>query len=225
MIEKMKFSDGTELTGQISISGNLCIIKNLSGSVPEYTNLIQLCTEEGGVYGEIEGYTTVYKKLEDGVILSNDDSVYTEPELPESNWYTLEELQDEKKLEITAACEQNIYAGITVYLENGPEHFSLTEKDQINLFYKQIQLMDGAEQLVYHQDGHPCRYYSAVEMQAIITAAMEHVIYHTTYCNSLNMWIAGSETLEELEEIHYGAVAPIEYQSKVLKDYPKRKPG
>ena len=77
----------------------------------------------------------------------------------------------------------------------------------------------GVEQLEYHQDGYPCRYYSAEEMTAIITAAMQHVSYHTTYCNSLNMWIADAATMEELNTIFYGADIPKGYQSEVLKDY------
>lgn len=219
MTETMKFSDGTLLTGQIKVSGHFCTIKNPSGALPEDTSLIQLQTDAGAVYGKIAGYTTVYKVLEDGVILSNDGSVYQEPEPVEPYVPTLAELQAAKKAEVSAACEQIIYAGITVDLPDGPEHFSLTEKDQINLFGKQAQLAAGADQLEYHQDGHPCRYYSAAEMQQIITAAMEHVSYHTTYCNSLNMWIAGTGTAEELDAIFYGADIPEEYQSEVLRDY------
>ena len=48
---------------------------------------------------------------------------------------------------------------------------------------------------------------------------MWHVSYHTTYCNTLNMWIAGSQTAEEVQEIFYGADVPEEYQSEVLKTY------
>lgn len=219
MNEIMKFQDGTELTGQIKVSGHFCTIKNLSGPIPEDTGLIELQTAAGAVYGKIEGYTTVYKTLDDGVILSNDGSVYIEPEPPEPYMPTLAELRAAKKAEVSAACEQIIYSGITVDLPDGPEHFSLTEKDQINLFGKQAQLAAGVDRLEYHQDGHPCRYYSAAEMQQIITAAMEHVSYHTTYCNSLNMWISGVESAEELEGIYYGADVPEEYQSEVLKDY------
>ena len=219
MTETMKFSDGTLLTGQIKVSGHFCTIKNPSGALPEDTSLIQLQTDAGAVYGKIAGYTTVYKVLEDGVILSNDGSVYQEPEPVEPYVPTLAELQMAKKAEVSAACEQIIYAGITVDLPRGPEHFSLTEKDQINLFGKQAQLAAGADRLEYHQDGHPCRYYSAAEMQQIITAAMEHVSYHTTYCNSLNMWISVVETAEELDNIYYGADILEEYQSEVLRDY------
>ena len=133
---------------------------------------------------------------------------------------TLEEAKEQKLLEVSEACRQIIHAGVDVVLpDNTVEHFSLKEEDQINLFGKQAQLISGAERLEYHQDGHPCRYYTAEEMQAIITAAMQHVSYHTTYCNSLNMWIAGATTTEELNTIFYGADIPEEYQSQVLKDY------
>ena len=187
----------------------------------------ELLTEKGKVYGNYQDYTTIYRQMDDGgIILSSDGRVWTPPPeplppepAPEPEPPTLEEVKAEKHREIGMVCEQIICAGVTVQMENGPEHFSLTEKDQLNLFGKQAQLAAGAQRLEYHQDGHPCRYYSADEMQAIITAAMEHVSYHTTYCNSVNMWIAGAETVEEVQAIFYGADIPEEYQSEVLKDY------
>lgn len=133
---------------------------------------------------------------------------------------TLEEVKAAKKTEISAACEQIIHDGIDVVMPDGSvEHFSLLSNDQINLFGKQAQLAAGATHLEYHQDGHPCRYYTAEEMQIIIKAAIEHVSYHTTYCNSLNMWIADAESVNEVNSIYYGADIPEKYQSDVLKDY------
>lgn len=144
------------------------------------------------------------------------DAVAPEEKKPE----TLKEFKTAKKQEISQACEQIIYAGISVTLADGTvEHFALTEHDQLNLFGKQAQLAAGAEQLEYHSDGKPCRYYSATDMQTIIAAAMQHVSYHTTYCNALNMWVAGCETAEELQQIYYGADVPEQYQSEVLKTY------
>lgn len=144
------------------------------------------------------------------------DAVAPEEKKPE----TLKEFKTAKKQEISQACEQIIYAGISVTLADGTvEHFALTEHDQLNLFGKQAQLVAGAEQLEYHSDGKPCRYYSAADMQTIIAAAMQHVSYHTTYCNALNMWVAGCETAEELQQIYYGADVPEQYQSEVLKTY------
>lgn len=183
--------------------------------------------------GDIEcatltGWITVYRDEGQTVYLSDDSSVYQTPDPdtggeilpPEPYVPTLEELQAAKKREISQACENAIYSGVDVKLSDGStEHFSLTEHDQLNLFGKQVQLAAGAEQLEYHSDGQPCRYYSAADMQTIITAAMQHVSYHTTYCNAVNMWIAGCESAEEVQAIYYGAVVPAEYQSDVLKAY------
>lgn len=187
---------------------------------------IQLYTDGDILATTLTGWTTVYRDEGQTVYLSDDGSVYvspTDPEPvtpPEPYEPTLVELQAAKKQEISQACEQTIYSGVSVTLADGSsEHFALTEHDQLNLFGKQVQLAAGAEQLEYHSDGQPCRYYSAADMQTIITTAMWHVSYHTTYCNALNMWVAGTETADDLQQIFYGANVPEQYQSEVLKAY------
>ena len=60
---------------------------------------------------------------------------------------------------------------------------------------------------------------------AICAAAMQFVSYHTTYCNAINMWIAGCESTEEVQAIYYGADVPEQYQSDVLKAYIATKEG
>ena len=198
-----------------------------SGDVPTAWGDITIYTAGGVEAGRIKGYDTVYRNEGQIIYLSNDGSVYTPPEDPgelpvEPYEPTLEELQDAKRQEVSAACERVIYNGVSVTLTDGTtEHFALTEHDQINLFGKQAQLVAGVEQLEYHADGQPCRYYSAADMQAIIAAALWHVSYHTTYCNALNMWIAACETAEDVQAIFYGADVPEEYQSEVLKAYLK----
>ena len=82
---------------------------------------------------------------------------------------TIEEVKAAKKAEISAACEKIIHDGIDVVMPDGTvEHFSLLSNDQINLFGKQAQLAAGAAQLEYQQDGQPCGYYAAEEMQSRI---------------------------------------------------------
>ncbi len=195
-------------------------------TVPEEWGEIQLYTAGGILATTLVGWTTVYRSDGQTIYLSDDGSVYTpsvDPEPvspPEPYEPTLTELQASKKQEISQACEQAIYSGVSVTLADGTtEHFALTEHDQLNLFGKQVQLASGSAQLEYHSDGQPCRYYDAADMQAIITTAMWHVSYHTTYGNALNMWVAGSETAEELQQIFYGADVPEQYQSEVLKAY------
>lgn len=197
------------------------------GTPPTKWGDITLYTAGGIECATLSGWTTLYRDEGQTVYLSDDGSVYQEPNPdsgevlpPEPYVPTLAELQTAKRQEISRACEQIIYSGVDVTLTDGStEHFSLTEHDQLNLFGKQVQLAAGAEQLEYHSDGQPCRYYSAADMQTIITAAMQHVSYHTTYCNAVNMWIAGCESAEEVQAIYYGAVVPAEYQSDVLKAY------
>ena len=47
------------------------------------TEKIELLNEHGEAYGVYENYTTVWKEVEDGFILSNDGSVYEEPVIEE----------------------------------------------------------------------------------------------------------------------------------------------
>ena len=187
---------------------------------------IQLYTDGDVLATTLTGWNTIYRDEGQTMYLSDDGSVYVPPTDPEPiappKPYepTLTELQASKKQEISQACEQAIYSGVSVTLANGSsERFALTEHDQLNLFGKQVQLAAGAEQLEYHSDGQPCRYYSAADMQTVITTAMWHVSYHTTYCNALNMWVAGTETADDLQQIFYGANVPEQYQSEVLKAY------
>ena len=192
--------------------------QNLSGF-----HLVKNINDTLQVFGKYEGFTTLYRTIENGFQLSDDGSVYVEPEPvpePEPVEPTLEELKEQKINEVSNTCKETIYAGVDVELPTGStEHFSLKEEDQINLFGKQAQITAGVKQLEYHQDGHPCRYYTVDEMTAIITAAMQFVSYHTTYCNSLYTWINAVEEKEELEKITYGASIPAEYQSEVLQTY------
>lgn len=226
-MDKVKIGERLyEITEIMPISPNILRIV-FSRSAPVSYGEITTYTIGGQEGATLTGYTTIYRDEGKTVYLSNDGSVYTAPETPEGPGEppepytpTLEELKASKRREISAACERIIYSGINVTLSDGStEHYSLTEHDQLNLFGKQVQLAAGQEQIEYHADGQPCQYYTAADMQAIIQAAMWHVSYHTTYCNALNMWIAGCETAEEVQDIFYGADVPAEYQSEVLQTY------
>ena len=198
-----------------------------TGTVPgTWGGDIQVYTAGGILATTLTGWTTVYRDEGQTVYLSDDGSVYVPPAdpepvtPPEPYVPTLAELQASKKQEVSQACEQAIYSGVSVTLaDSSTEHFALTEHDQLNLFGKQAQLAAGIEQLEYHSDGRPCRYYSAADMKNIVEKAMWHVSYHTTYCNALNMWIVGCESAEEVQQIFYGADVPEQYQSEVLKAY------
>lgn len=169
-----------------------------------------------------EGFETVYMQLEDGAILSNDGTVNTVQEV--ENTEDIEQIRSAKLAEMSRRCEDTIFAGVDVTLSDGKvRHFSLTEKDQINLFGKQVQLAAGTERLEYHEDGKLCEYFSAADMQIIAETAMAFVSYHTTYCNGLNAWIKDETDAEKIKAIQYGANIPTKYQSEVLKAYAEQK--
>lgn len=142
-------------------------------------------------------------------------------EIPDldANELGIEARRAAKLSEVSAACEETITAGVDVQIGGATQHFSLTVHDQINLFGKQAQISAGAERCEYHNDGNPCRFYTAAEMGAIITAAMTHVSVQTTYCNSMYDWIKSCTKASEIETIRYGAAIPEEYQSEVMRAY------
>ena len=120
---------------------------------------------------------------------------------------SLEEKRAAKHAEISAASEAAIYAGMDVETTQGTEHFSLTEKDQINLTTAKNEIDKGAPIYLYHTDDTLCRIFTAEEIKAIAQASVAHIIYHTTYCNHLFEWIRRADAAE-LAGITYGAELP-----------------
>lgn len=135
----------------------------------------------------------------------------------------LADIKATKLKEISKKCEDTIYNGVDVKMPDGTYHFSLTEKDQLNMFGLQAKISAGQTALEYHADGQPCKYYSVEDIQKLITAAMTLVSYNTTYCNSLNMWIKAETDSAVIENIYYGIDIPEKYQSDVLKKYTSSK--
>ena len=222
MTETLKFPDGTTIQAEVSRSGNLLMIHDPSKPLPADTSAIQLITEEGNAYGIFTGYSTVYRQLEDGVILSSDGSVYVEPEPVPPYVPTLEELIAAKKAEVDTACNTAIVNGFDVVLSAGMEHFELKLEDQIALGVCAEMAKAGENAIPWHPNGDatlPCVYYSAADMTLISNAAYQHRSYHQTYCNSLKVWAQNCAAVEELDDVYYGADIPVKYQSEVLKDY------
>ena len=113
-----------------------------------------------------------------------------------------------KLLEVSEACQSVIHAGTDVELPDGSvQHFSLKDEDQINLSFALSVIESGVPCFPYHADGEICRLYSAMEIMAISSIATTFKLYHTTYCNHLNVWIKRSSE-DELDAIYYGVELP-----------------
>lgn len=211
---RFKGNNAAYIGSLMEISNTKVVLKFPSGIPALFDpSTVEVLDESGSVVETKKGFKTIYQINGTSVILSNDGSVAVEnPKTGKTDEEILADAKNEKLVEISTACEQVIHYGIDI----NDQHFSLTDKDQTNLFGKQAQLSTGATQIEYHADGEPCRYFTAEEMTAIITAAMVYVTYHTTYCNALNMWIRKTESLDEVKSIYYGCSVPEAYQSEVL---------
>ena len=203
----------------LQVSSNVVEIagveQNLSG--------FHLLTDDGAVFGKYEDYTTLYRILDSGFQLSNDESVYVEPEpAPEPEPYepTIEEIQEAKVAEMNAAQQNAIAYGVDVKLtDDATEHFSLTQYDQQSLMGLQSLVDAGQESIPWHnsdEDEH-CKFYSNADMLKIITAALSYISYHVTYFRDLRIYIRSLQDKEAVQAIEYGVDIPAEYQSEVLK--------
>ena len=159
-------------------------------------NLCQSHYFDGGIY--MDDGVPRYKLVNGKPMLRSEEEIAAD---------RLEEKRATKHAEISAASEAAIYAGMDVETTQGTEHFSLTEKDQINLTTAKNEVDKGAPIYLYHTDDTLCRIFTADEIKAIAQASVAHIIYHTTYCNHLFEWIRRADAAD-LAGITYGAELP-----------------
>ena len=157
-------------------------------------------------------FTTIYKKEEKSITLSNDESVYVEPEIIEPEPPTLDEIKQAKVNEFSSICSNAITGGVDVtFADDNVEHFSYTEEDQVNL----KEIFDLAVQtnvpMYYHADGDGCKLYTVEQIIAIYSTATTNKMHHTTYFNQIRMYIKSLETKEEVEVVEYGQELTGEY--------------
>lgn len=170
-------------------------------------------------------FTTIYRNDEEtlkynGYQLSNDGSVYTEPEpIPEYE-PTLEEIKEQKVQEMNQVQQNLIIQGTEVELSDGSkEKFTLNTNDQLSLNSLSVKNLEGLTVLPWHpaDESVHCKFYSEEDMKKITDTCMNFVTYHVTYFRDLRIYIRSLQTKEEVESIEYGVDIPIEYQSEVLQ--------
>lgn len=131
---------------------------------------------------------------------------------------TIEAVRKLKLQELSNICNQTIENGFdTILSDNISHHFSLTTQDQLNLISIGQMAANGIEMIPYHADGEICKFYSPDDINNIIEAATQYKIYHTTYYNALKNYVNSLDDINTIQQIQYGIVLPIEYQSDVLR--------
>lgn len=182
------------------------------------------CQVDIGI-GFYHGFTTIYRNDEEtlkynGYQLSNDGSVYTEPEpIPEYE-PTLEEIKEQKVQEMNQVQQNLIIQGTEVELSDGSkEKFTLNTNDQLSLNSLSVKNLEGLSVLPWHpaDENVHCKFYSEEDMKKITDTCMNFVTYHVTYFRDLRIYIRSLQTKEEVDSVEYGVDIPIEYQSEVLQ--------
>lgn len=207
------------IVGKVNkISDNL--VKITGENIPENTSGFHLVKDNGKVFGKYEDFTTIYQTLENGYILSNDGSVYVEPEPVPEEVVSFEEMIEQKVEEMNTVQQLVIANGVNIALTDGTtEHFTLSDHDQTSLMALQTQVEAGTESIPWHtsDETEHCKFYSNADMALIITAALNYVVYHVTYFRDLRIYIRSLTTEEELNAVVYGMEIPEEFQSEPLK--------
>lgn len=129
----------------------------------------------------------------------------------------LEYIRDSKIKEMSYQCNKTIENGFDIEAEDRIHHYSYALEDQLNLMNLSAAIARGEEQLSYHADGELCRFYTATEINEIISTGNAWKTYHTTYFNALKAYINSLETIEEISAITYGIELPEEFKTDVLR--------
>lgn len=111
----------------------------------------------------------------------------------------INEVISQKKSELSAECEKTIVAGVDV----GDAHYSLTIEDQANILAWMAVAQTG-KAVPYHQDGQPCRIYTAEEFMKVANAAVAFKTAQTTYCNLLMRQVEAMTDVDEVKAVQYG---------------------
>ena len=111
----------------------------------------------------------------------------------------IDKIISQKKSELSAECEKTIVAGVDV----GDAHYSLTIEDQANILAWMAVAQTG-KAVPYHQDGQPCRIYTAEEFMKVANAAVAFKTAQTTYCNLLMRQVEAMTDVNEVKAVKYG---------------------
>ena len=235
-MEKISINHLKTLYDIVSISpiSTYILRVEFANEIPSTWGTLHIYTRNGQKASSLEGYDTVYRQDGNTVYLSNDGSIYTEPEdpvspeaalPPEPYVPTLDEVKASKKIEMNRECSNTILNGVDVkFSDENIQHFTLKTEDQIAFIMCAQHVLHGVENIPWHPNGDttmPCVFYSNKDMKLITDTVFNHISYNQTYCNSLKLWIDACETIEDVNNIHYGSEIPVTYQSEVMKSFVK----
>ena len=173
----------------------------------EYNSFIEALK----VQDEIDNINTQEEEEEKAI-----EAVIAQMQIDPIDQLSIDFIRSSKLLQMSQACHHTIEEGFDLEIRGENHHFSLTIQDQLNLM--SLNSITKINSLIpYHADGEETTFYTAEEINQIITAAADYKNYQTAYYNSLKTYINTLDTIEAIAAITYGTPIPDEYKSEVLK--------
>lgn len=163
---------------------------------------------------DYEEYMELISQGEENIPEFVDNNVPVIIEEINTNAYDVAAAKQIKLAALSSACHQAIENGFDVE----DEHYSLSAYDQLNIATLSSLIANGKEVVLYHADGKPVEYYSASRFKLIAEIAAHHIVYHTTYYNTLKTYVNSLENEKDILAIQYGDEIPEEYQTAILKN-------
>lgn len=115
-------------------------------------------------------------------------------------------------------CKNKIHSGFSIELSDDVIYnFKLTNEDQLNLLMLENQLNTGTTSFIYHATDLPCKIFNKEDMQKIITTAKRHILYHTTYFNTVKLYLNSLVDIEKVNLFTYGMDVSAILDDPVLK--------
>ena len=207
-IVKITFSENTDIKSLIS---NMDIFKS-----------IKMYTQGGLICGEWSDYITLYLQTDNSIQLSNDGSVYVEPEKPTKpnpkpepeepkKEETLEDVKKDKINELSENCKQLIYSGVTVDIDGVAEHFSYKTEDQTNIKDACDYAKTTGLSVPYHADNTGCKLYTPEQIMNIYIAEKTNLTNQETYFNQLKIYVMSLDNIDDVKNVLYGQDLTGEY--------------
>lgn len=122
---------------------------------------------------------------------------------------TLEEYKQYRIQQIGEVCRKTIHDGVDVEISSGIERFTYTADDQANIKALFDSAIVAQVDVPYHGRQRCCTVFKWQDIVKIYVALQTHLLYHTTYCNALNMYIRmNCDTKAQVAAVTYGQEVP-----------------
>lgn len=206
MMYKIKFlNEDTDIIADIKfISNNIVQILNTNENLSGF----KIFRDSGDILGDYSDYTTLYKKIENGFQLSNDKSVYIEPEIEEviTQELTLEEIKEQKISEFSSLTNQTIENGQDIELISGTDHFTYKQDDQANIknafdIANTLILKGQNIEIPFYDSNNVCKKYNPQDIITIYMSMQSYITYMTTLCHQLEAMVKDSNDKEFIQNL------------------------